>query len=666
MILIFDAEANGLLDTVTKMHCMVTYDIQTKERQHFYTGQKDWIEDSLDYLYGADYLIGHNIINYDLPMLKLLYGWEPHKDTKIVDTYIQSRTQYPDRMRPFGMKGKAGPHGLDAWGYRVGRGKPSYDEWEVFDMEMLHRCSEDVEINELTYHKLCDEGDIDPYNFWGCDAAWLESLRLEHKMQHFINDMQDEGFPVNKELMEHHIVVLADMMQVIEDDVLPSIPATPKISGVVVSKPFKKSGALSKMVTDWTDEDVCGPFSRVAWHQINLGSEKQVKEYLLSIGWKPTTWNFKKVTQIEHDNPSSPYYKQSVGREAKDKDGNKIRSGPKLTEDSFGSLKSDVGKKIANYLQRRHRRSLLEGLVKLVRPDGRISQRISGITSTGRYKHAGIVNIPGTGWYGHEIRECFITSTGYKIIGTDAASCQLRMLAHYMGDPDYIKVVCEGIEEEYVTDEIKIYRGTDVHTRNGLAAGLIDPEWVEHCFGKFTYDLADDDVYNVLCYNRRLAKNFIYGLLFGAGDPKIAETLGCTVRKAKQIRATFMAGLPALKNLLDGLERAYKKGHLLGMDKRKLFVRSPHMMLVYLLQGAEATFMKVAWCFLKLYTGKAGIDCSSVAFVHDEFQDLVREDQVSEYQDCARRAFIQAGIFLKMKCPTAGDPKVGINWRETH
>jgi DNA polymerase-1 len=666
MRLVFDAEANGLLDTVTKMHCLVGYDITTRERTSFYTGQDDWIERSLDYLSQATYLIGHNIINYDLPMLKQLYGWVPTKGTQIVDTYIQSRTQFPDRMRPFNAVGKMGPHGLDAWGYRVGRGKPAYNEWEVFDMEMLHRCEEDVEINVLVYRELCKEGDIDPYNFWECEATWLKSLRLEHKMQHFINDMEHTGFPVNQAMMEHHITVLADMMTVIEESVLPSIPMTPKAKGVVVNKPFKKNGELSKMVTDWTEEDVGGPFSRIEWHVLNLGSEKQVKEYLLSIGWRPTQWNFKKVTQKEHDDPSSPFFKQQVGREAMDAERNKIKSGPKLTEDSFASLKSDVGKQIANYLQRRHRRSLLEGLVKLIRPDGRITQRISGITSTGRYKHAGIVNIPGTGWYGHEIRECFITAAGYKIVGTDAASCQLRMLAHYMGDPDYIKVVCDGIEEEDVTDDIKIYRGTDVHTRNGIAAGLIDPSWVAHCFGKFTHDLADDDVYNTLCYNRRLAKNFIYGLLFGAGDAKIAETLGCTIRKAKQIRATFMAGLPALKRLLDGLEKAYSKGFLFGMDRRKLFVRSPHMMLVYLLQGAEATFMKVAWCFLKLYTARAGIECETAAFVHDEFQELVREDQVEEYQDCAKRAFIQAGLFLKMKCPTAGGPKVGINWRETH
>ena len=667
MYLVFDAEANGLLDTVTKMHCLVGYDLLTKERKEFYTGQDDWIQSSLDYMDSADVLIGHNILNYDLPMLKKLYNWMPKPDVQIIDTYIQSRTQFPDRRRPFNMVGKGGPHGLDSWGYRVGRGKPSYNEWEFFDMEMLHRCEEDVEINVLTYFELCKEGEQDPYNFWSCDSPWLTSLRLEQRIQTFINKIEINGFPVDRPLMEGHIDKLGVMMDDISDAVLPSIPMTPKMKGVVVSKPFKKNGELAKMVTDWTEDDVGGPFSRIEWITLNLGSEKQVKEYLLSIGWIPDEYNFKKVTQIEHDDPTSPYYGQPVKREAKDAQGNKVRAGPKLTETSFKSLKTDVGQQIASYLQRSHRKSLLEGLVNRIRPDGRISQGFTGITSTGRYKHTGIVNIPSTGWYGHEIRSCFITQDGYKVVGTDAASCQLRMLAHYMGDEEYIKAVCEGEETLEQPDKTEIYEGTDVHTRNGMAAGLIDPAWVAHCYGKFVHDLANDDTYNALCYNRRLAKNFIYGLLFGAGDAKIADTLGCTVRKAKQIRATFMAGLPALKALLDKLERVYKeRGYVVALDGRKLYVRSAHMMLVYLLQGAEATFMKVAWAFLNNAVEKAGLDVQCVGFNHDEFQELVKDEHIDQYIECAKTAFIKSGIYLKLKCPTSGGPKVGMSWFDTH
>lgn len=667
MYLVFDWEANGLLEEVTTAHCFVGIDVGSGEKFESYTGQEDWIQRSLDYMDTATVLIGHNIIGYDLPMLEKLYSWKPKPDVQVVDTYIQSRTQHPDRRRPFNMKGKGGPHGLDAWGYRVGRGKPSYDQWETFDMEMLHRCSEDVAINVLTYKKLCEEGEQEVLNFWSSSSPWLKALRLEQAVQVYITKMGVNGCPVDQPQMEERIADLTVMMDEIEDDVLPSIPKKISIHGVVVSKPFKKNGDLAKMVTDWTDEDVGGPFSRVKYTPLNLGSEKQVKEYLLSIGWIPTEYNFKKVTQREHDDPSSPYHGQTVNREAKDKDGNKVRAGPKLTEDSFKSLKSDVGKKIANYLQRSHRRSLLEGLVKRIRPDGRVSQGITGIASTGRYKHTGIVNIPSTGWYGHEIRSCFIAPDGYKMIGTDAASCQLRMLAHYMGDEEYIRTVCEGEEAIEQPDKTEIYVGTDVHTRNGLAAGLIDPDWVEHCKGKFIHDLAHDDIYNVLSYNRRLAKNFIYGLLFGAGDPKIADTLGVTVRKAKQIRATFMAGLPALAALLDKLDKVYKaRGYVIAPDGRKLYVRSAHMMLVYLLQGAEATFMKVAWCYLNNGIQKAELDVQLAMFNHDEFQDLVAEKDVDAYMEIAKVAFVKAGEYLKFKCPTAGGPKVGLSWYETH
>ncbi len=66
-----------------------------------------------------------------------------------------------------------------------------------------------------------------------------------------------------------------------------------------------------------------------------------------------------------------------------------------------------------------------------------------------------------------------------------------------------------------------------------------------------------------------------------------------------------MDNLPKLKALVDGLKKAYKaRGYLLGCDGRKIFVRSEHMLLVYLLQSAEAIMMKVATLFAHKYVAK--------------------------------------------------------------
>ncbi len=105
----------------------------------------------------ADVLIFHNGIGYDFPLLKDLYGWEPKH--KVVDTLLMSRLQNPARTVPYQAPNRGiGPHSVEAWGYRLGRGKPDHEDWSVFSPEMLHRCTEDVEIQHLIYNALLEEG----------------------------------------------------------------------------------------------------------------------------------------------------------------------------------------------------------------------------------------------------------------------------------------------------------------------------------------------------------------------------------------------------------------------------------------------------------------------------------------------------------------------------
>lgn len=663
-IIVFDLEANGLAEADT-IWCAVLRNYNTgtvtKYRPHE-------IEEALDHLATADLLVGHNILGYDIPLVERLYNDKRLSKMPTFDTYIASMLFSPDRSRPRGMKGRAGPHGLAAWGYRIGRGKPEHEDWSQFSDDMLHRCSEDVEINDVVYTTLCMEGGLDPTNPLDPNSQWYKSIMLEQRARLYANDIENNGFPIDYSKMQGHIDYLTSEIERIEEEIVPTIPQKPKQYGVTVEKPFKKNGEPSKMVTDWTGEEeaeaVSGPFTRIQWHTINLGSDMQLKEYLFTLGWKPTTWNYKTVTAKESADPSSPYFKQEVGRDAM-VSGQKVRTSPKITEDSFHTLEEGLGETLAHYLRCLHRRSLLTGLLSASQ-EGRVHQQFTGITPTGRYKHALLVNIPGSGWYGHEIRECFTTSEGRTLVGVDAASCQLRMLAHYMRDEAYIKTVTTGQEVDEDTD---VYEGTDVHTVNGIAAGLMRQEDVSFCVGKTTEYLKTNHIalWSRIQDGRRRSKNFIYGFLFGAGPPLIAAQLGCTVNEAKRTMDAILKGLPALGRLKSRLDKVHEqRGYLLGLDGRKLFIRSPHMRLVYLLQSAEAIFMKVAWCILREGAKRRGLVTDDVCFMHDEFQTLVDNDDVDAYTSLAHDAFIKAGEYLKLNCPTAGGPKSGNNWSDTH
>jgi len=95
------------------------------------------------------------------------------KNKNIIDTLVWSQTLNPDRQLPkgcpavafnpeTGRNDKVGPHSVAAWGYRVARAKPSHYDWSKFSPEMLHRCTEDVMIQEKIFFALLKEAGLKP------------------------------------------------------------------------------------------------------------------------------------------------------------------------------------------------------------------------------------------------------------------------------------------------------------------------------------------------------------------------------------------------------------------------------------------------------------------------------------------------------------------------
>ena len=152
-LLVFDCETDSLIDsfktgsysTVSKVWCLCAYDPKADQMYSFDSDKGD-ITEGLKLLSQAKTLVGHNIINFDFRVFRMLFNYE--YTGNVVDTFILSEYLYPERVNG---------HNLEAWGVRVGRYKPGHDDWSKFSPEMLHRCKEDVEINYLTYQMLMKE-----------------------------------------------------------------------------------------------------------------------------------------------------------------------------------------------------------------------------------------------------------------------------------------------------------------------------------------------------------------------------------------------------------------------------------------------------------------------------------------------------------------------------
>ena len=98
-MLVFDCETNGLLHDVSEVHCIAIYNSQTEETSVFNNQGGDCypITEALHWLTSADVIIGHNILGYDLPVLRKIYPWFEFNGD-VLDTLVLSRLYHPNMM----------------------------------------------------------------------------------------------------------------------------------------------------------------------------------------------------------------------------------------------------------------------------------------------------------------------------------------------------------------------------------------------------------------------------------------------------------------------------------------------------------------------------------------------------------------------------------------
>ena len=168
---VFDIETNGLLKNANRIHCLVLHwsedDLTEAFNDEKYAdnpkelpmGGNYSITTGISYLETADILIGHNIINYDIPVIKRIYPWFNPRGT-IVDTLLLSRLYHADLFDIDKRSEKIptklyGSHSLEAYGYRLGEYKGDFSkttDWQEWSQEMQDYCIQDVVVTQ----KLCD------------------------------------------------------------------------------------------------------------------------------------------------------------------------------------------------------------------------------------------------------------------------------------------------------------------------------------------------------------------------------------------------------------------------------------------------------------------------------------------------------------------------------
>ena len=445
MDLVFDIETDDIAATV--IHCIVCQDPESGEIFKF---KPDQIAAGCKFLADADTLIGHNIVGFDIPVIKKLTGVDL-AGKKLIDTLVLSRLFNPIRE---------GGHSLGSWGYKLKYPKINFEEYLTYTPEMLKYCVRDVQLNTMVFKALSIE--VKQFS--------KDSVDLEHDVARIMKQQEENGFKFDSFSAEILLAELREKKQKIEEEVHNTFK--PKwVDDKLVTPYIKKDGTLSKRgLTDDEYKQVyqdtlhpnssAEPFMRRKLVDFNLGSRKQIGEYLIDFGWKPERFT-------------------PTGQPIVDE-----KTLEQVTHIHEASL-------IATFLLLQKRIAHIDSWVKAVKEDGRIHGFVipnGAITGRMTHRNPNTAQIPSLRQpYGKECRACWTVDEGNVLLGIDASGLEIRMLAHYMKDEEFTNEILNG----------------DIHSANQKLAGLKSRDQAKTFIYALMYGAGDAKLGSVVGGNKK-------------------------------------------------------------------------------------------------------------------------------------------------------------------
>lgn len=624
-VFVYDIECDGLIKDATKIHCMSVI-WRDSNGILCLKSTSDYDEMRKFFLNKKLTRVGHNITLYDERVVAKLLGIDTlNSKDQIIDTLALSWYLFPERLK----------HGLEYWGNDLGIKKVEIKDWKnLQDWEYIHRCEEDVKINFKLYENCLNLLDLI------YDQNEAEIIRLIEYLQ-FKLDCVREQEDIKIKLDIPHIERTLEKLKKEKEEkeevlrqVMPKVPikTTKTYKDVIVLETgeffekgdmmfefYFRKGNRPKMVHEI---DIIKGYK-----EPNPNSNDQKKAWLFSLGWSPTTFEYKK---------NEDGTQRKIPQIANAKRDGSVCDSIKALFDKEPRLEVLEGLSVLS-----HRIGLLEGLLEN-QIDGYIEPSSGGLTNTLRLKHVNIVNLPGVDKkYGKEIRGSLIASEGEILCGSDMSSLEDSTKQHYMyfHDPKYVT--------EMRTP------GFDPHLDIAVLSGLLTKEQSEdHKAGKANYKSV-----------RHTAKTVNFASVYGAGAPKIAITAKISLKEAKKLHGTYWIRNKAVKLVAEDC--------VVKMVGTKKWLYNPVSRFWYSLRAEKDRFSTLnqgtgVYCFdtYVKYARKSGIKISLQ--MHDEILFRTSEENKEVIKWKLNQAIGWVNEEIKLNIPLGISVDFGKNYADCH
>jgi len=627
-VLVFDTESDGLAYEATKIHVMSW----TWNGEDYYsTNNYDKMKEVLN---EADLLVCHNSIRHDMPLLN-----------RILETTLQYNEFADSLALSWYLHFERQRHGLESYGKDFGVPKPKVTDWNNLSYETYaHRCEEDVKIN----HKLWQILHAKLIEIYG-EEKWTNAVEyLSFKMD-CAREQEQVRWKLDVKRAEEEYGKLINKSNEKSRLLSKSMPKVPTYKTLTKPKVlYKKDGTLSVNGQGWFNNlrKAKLPMTHkedfrivVDWSEGNPNSTPQIKDWLFTLGWKPST--FKYVKNNDGTERKIPQIRYPKGHPEE----GHLCSSVTVLKSKDKRIEVLEGLTVIN-----HRKSFFKAMLD-AEQGGYIKATVAGLTNTLRFKHnKPLANIPGVDKpYGEEIRGCLLApDDDHTLCGADMSSLESVTKRHFMMpyDPEYVK--------EMSQDDF------DEHLDLAVRAGSLTKS--DYDYYGYTKDESDKD-YQRINKIRKKFKPVNYGSVYGIGAQKLSREMGIPFKEAVNMIKTYWDRNWAVKKLAK--DQYVKK---LG---REMWLQNPVSGIYHNLRYDKDRFSTLnqstgVYCFdlWTKYIREQGV--SFCGQFHDEHISPTLKGDEERKEKIYQEALEKTNKELMLRVPLGMEAKYGRTYAEIH
>ena len=285
----------------------------------------------------------------------------------------------------------------------------------------------------------------------------------------------------------------------------------------------------------------------------------------------------------------------------------------------------------------------VDALPRMTDPENRVHSTFDQVgTATGRISslEPNLQNIPVRTPEGREIRRAFLPRPGWVLLDADYSQIELRLMAHFSGDPALVDA---------------FRRGEDIHARTAS-------------------EIFDTPLEEVTPLLRSRAKAVNFGLIYGISSFGLAKNTGVTPKEAQSFISRYFARYPGVQRFMqDAADNGRRLGYaetLMGRrrylpelksDKAQIREFGKRAAMNTPVQGTAADLIKLAMVRIDEALRKESMQSRLILQVHDELILECPPEEAEKAAGMLRRAM--EGV-MELSVPLVADVHQGTNWAE--